>query len=103
MPTAPTPTIGLFYGSSTCYTEMAAEKIAKALAPVPVSIYNIAHEPISNAQAFDFLIFGIPTWDYGELQDDWDQCWPELPSLQLQGKKVALYGLGDALGYPDWF
>ena len=42
--------IGLFYGSSTCYTEMAAEKIAEAINGLCgtelVSLHNIASDSI---------------------------------------------------------
>lgn len=95
--------IGLFYGSSTCYTEMAAEKIQEQLGTSYVDLHNITETPIITAQFYDYLIFGIPTWDYGELQEDWEEIWPELDELVLTGKKVALFGLGDQIGYPEWF
>ena len=100
-------TIGLFYGSSTCYTDMAGEKIAAAIDELmgrpTVERHNIANEPVIKAQFYNYLIFGIPTWDYGELQEDWEEIWPDLDELALQGKHVALYGLGDQRGYPEWF
>lgn len=95
--------IGLFYGSSTCYTEMAGEKIRNCLGSDRVDLFNIADTPVITAQFYDCLIFGIPTWDYGELQEDWEEIWPDLDELDLRGKKVALYGLGDQVGYPEWF
>lgn len=102
-----TKTIGLFYGSSTCYTEMAGEKIRTTLhnllSEECVDFFNIANTPIIQTQFYDFLIFGIPTWDYGELQEDWEEIWEELDSLDFNGKKIAIYGLGDQVGYPEWF
>ena len=95
--------IGLFYGSSTCYTEMAAEKIQAAIGESWVDVFNVADTPIIEAQFYDFLIMGIPTWDYGELQEDWEDIWDELDELELKGKKVSLFGLGDQVGYPEWF
>lgn len=95
--------IGLFYGSSTCYTEMAGEKIRRQLGEARVDIFNIADTPVVTAGFYEYLIFGIPTWDYGELQEDWEEVWDELDELDLNGKKVALYGLGDQVGYPEWF
>ena len=102
-PTANPGTIGLFYGSSTCYTEMAAEKIQQAFGSTSVDVFNISDTPIITAQFYDCIIMGIPTWDYGELQEDWEEIWDELDELELAGKKVALYGLGDQEGYPEWF
>lgn len=96
-------TIGLFYGSSTCYTEMAGEKIRQAIGETRVDFFNIVDTPLIQTQFYDFLIFGIPTWDYGELQEDWEEIWDELDTLDFSGKKVAIYGLGDQIGYPEWF
>lgn len=95
--------IGLFYGSSTCYTEMVAEKIVQRLGTELVDIRNIADTPISDVQFYSHLILGIPTWDYGELQEDWEEIWDEIDQLDWQGRHVALYGLGDQEGYPEWF
>lgn len=95
--------IGLFYGSSTCYTEMAGEKIRAQIGEQRVDFFNIVDTPIIEAQFYDCLIFGIPTWDYGELQEHWEDIWPDLNDLDLHGKKAALYGLGDQIGYPEWF
>ncbi|WP_444944625.1 flavodoxin FldB [Microbulbifer sp. ZKSA006] len=95
--------IGLFYGSSTCYTEMAAEKIRQCIGPQWIDIHNVAEADINLAEDYDFLLFGIPTWDYGELQEDWENIWDDLAALDLHGKKVALFGLGDQEGYPQWF
>ncbi len=95
--------IGLFYGTATCYTEIAAEKIRATIGPARVDLFNIAHQPIALAAQYQQLILGIPTWDYGELQEDWENVWAELGDIDWHGKTVALYGLGDQLGYPDWF
>lgn len=95
--------IGLFYGSTTCYTEMAAEKIQTALGPELVDLHNIKDQALSHTAAYDILIFGISTWDYGELQEDWESHWAEVAELNLTGKVVALYGMGDQVGYGEWF
>jgi flavodoxin II len=95
--------IGLFYGSSTCYTEMTGEKIRAQLGEDLVDIFNINETPIITAQFYDCIILGIPTWDYGELQEDWEEIWEEINEVDFTDKKVALYGLGDQIGYPEWF
>ena len=99
--------IGLFYGSTTCYTEMAAEKIQAHLNSLfdseIVDIHNIKDVSLSKTSDYDFIIFGISTWDFGELQEDWESHWDDVHQLDLSGKTVALYGLGDQLGYSDWF
>lgn len=99
--------IGLFYGSTTCYTEMAAENIQAALNELfdaeVVETFNIKDVSLRTACQFDILIFGISTWDFGELQEDWESCWEDIRGLDLKDKTVALFGLGDQLGYADWF
>ena len=46
---------------------------------------------------------GASTWFDGELPTYWDELLPELRTLQLKGKKVAIFGLGDQAKYPDNF
>ena len=38
--------IGLFYGSSTCYTEIAAEKIREQFGAELVDLHNVADAPV---------------------------------------------------------
>ncbi len=95
--------IGLFYGSTTCYTEIAAEKIQEALNTFTVELHNIKDTPLSEMANFDIIILGISTWDYGELQEDWEAKWDDIATLNLENKIVALYGMGDQIGYTDWF
>jgi flavodoxin II len=99
--------IGLFYGSTTCYTEMAAEKIQAKINQLAgdtcVELFNIKDVPLIETQGFDTLIFGISTWDFGELQEDWESTWQNISKLNLTDKTVAIFGLGDQLGYAEWF
>ena len=95
--------IGLFYGSSTCYTEMAAEKIRDFIGEELVTLHNLKDDAVALMEQYDMLILGIPTWDFGELQEDWEAQWQAIPALNLRGKVVALYGMGDQLGYGEWF
>ncbi|MEZ8143702.1 flavodoxin FldB [Enterovibrio norvegicus FF-33] len=95
--------IGLFYGSTTCYTEMAAEKIRDILGDELVDVHNIKDAPVSDMNQYDLLLLGISTWDFGELQEDWEAVWDQLEGLKLQGKTVALFGLGDQEGYAEWY
>ncbi len=100
--------VGLFYGSTTCYTEIAAEKICdffgKNSQQKPwIELHNIANSELYPMTDYQGLILGIPTWDYGELQEDWDRLWDQLDEIDFNDKIVAIYGLGDQLGYPDWF
>ena len=95
--------IGLYYGSSTCYTEMVSERIQAILGKDRLDLHNIASADFNRFNQYDFLLFGIPTWDYGELQEDWDDRWEDLDEFDLKGKTCAIFGLGDQDGYADWF
>lgn len=95
--------IGLFYGSTTCYTEMVAEKIQQLLGPELVALHNLKDTPLHRMQEYDILILGISTWDFGELQEDWEACWADIADLDLNDKVIALYGMGDQIGYTEWF
>ncbi|BBN80724.1 flavodoxin [Pseudoalteromonas sp. A25] len=82
---------------------MAAEKMRDIIGSDIVSLHNIKDEPLANAQQYDFLIFGISTWDFGELQEDWESCWDDIDGVNLTGKTIALFGMGDQQGYGQWF
>lgn len=94
---------GLFYGSSTCYTEMAAEKIRDILGEELIELHNIKDVDARHMEQYTVLILGIPTWDFGEIQEDWEAIWSQLSQLDLSGKIIAMYGMGDQLGYGEWF
>jgi flavodoxin II len=95
--------IGLFYGSTTCYTEIAAEKIQGIIGEEIIDLYNIKDHSLTLCDNYDYLIFGISTWDFGQLQEDWESSWDDIKNLNLSGKTIALYGLGDQVGYSQWF
>ena len=53
--------------------------------------------------AYDCFIVGASTWFDGELPTYWDELLPELRTMELKGKKVAIFGLGDQIRYPKNF
>lgn len=96
--------IGLFYGSTTCYTEIIAEKIQCEIDEIHiVDLFNVKTDPLCKINDYEVLIFGISTWDYGELQEDWGNIWASLSQINVTGKIIALFGLGDQEGYSEWF
>ncbi len=95
--------IAIIYGSSTEHTKNAAEKIAALLAdyaPTLSDIYDGDEEPFLTHEV---LILGVSTWGVQDLQDDWNDFYPKLEKLDLSGKTIALFGMGDASIYPSSF
>ncbi|MEM9556072.1 MAG: flavodoxin [Acidobacteriota bacterium] len=94
------PSIAIIWGSSTGYTEDAARALHQHLDDRVEVCLDIADTSVDELTHFDVLILGVPTWHVGELQDDWEYCFSALSELDLRGKTVALFGCGDADGYP---
>ncbi|MCH2115630.1 MAG: flavodoxin [Pirellulales bacterium] len=93
--------MGIFYGSSTGNTEMAAEKIKEEMGElVPDEIVDISNASPEQLAQYDLLFLGVSTWNIGDMQDDWADFLPRLKEVDLKGKKVALFALGDQDGYP---
>jgi len=94
--------IGLFYASTTGNTEEVAQQI-HVMASEFVHLHDIAAEGVAAMREYTALIIGIPTWDFGELQEDWDEYWQAFSDIDFSDRRVALFGLGDQLGYGEWF
>ena len=96
--------IGLIYGSSTGRTRAAAQHIRRELGSEHVrSCHDIRACGRNAFAARDLLIIGASTWSVGELQEDWDRAVPHLEGLDLAGKRIALFGLGDQRNYAGTF
>lgn len=97
--------IGIFYGSTTGNTETAAEQMQQLLGEEIVDIHDIDGSTVEQMQEYDTLILGIPTWDIGQLQEDWEIFTEQLdtPDVNFNNKKFAMFGVGDQEGYPDTF
>ena len=49
------------------------------------------------------LIIGCPTWNVGELQEDWEKVYEAYKKLDFNGITAAFFGCGDQVGYSDNF
>jgi flavodoxin I len=95
--------IGLFYSFHTQKTAKVAEKIQKALGEKDVEALNVEEVDEKKFASFDNLILGVSTWFDGELPNYWDEFVPAIEEMDLKGKKVAIFGLGDQVNYPENF
>lgn len=94
--------IGMIYGSSTGNTETAAYQLKdkfNAAGVSDVEIHNIGETSPAQMLSYEYLVLGIPTWNTGELQDDWAIFFPNFDNMDFKGKKVAIFGMGDQNGY----
>ncbi len=98
--------IGLFYGSTNGNTAQVAQLLQREFAAsgaAEVELFDVAEYYLETLLDFDYLILGVPTWNVGQLQRDWETVFAEFEELDLTDKRVALFGLGDQVGYPDTF
>ena len=95
--------IGLFYVANAVKTSQVAKKIREALGAENIDIIPVEKAWGDDFKSYDNLIVGVSTWFDGELPTSWDELIPELETLDLKGKRIALFGLGDQVNYPDNF
>jgi flavodoxin I len=96
--------VGLFYGTQTGSTQTEAEAIRQEFGgDSAVELIDVSKMEASDFDRFEHIIIGCPTWNAGELQSDWVTFYNELDNIDFTGKKVAYFGPGDQVGYPDNF
>lgn len=98
--------IGIFYGSTTGNTGAAAQAIKEEFdkkQPGMVELHDVKTADLKSMEGYDLIMIGCPTWNVGELQEDWKAQFPSLPNVNFSGKKVAIFGVGDADGYINNF
>ncbi|NMG37148.1 flavodoxin [Azoarcus sp. TTM-91] len=104
--------IGLFFGTNTGNTRKIAKQIKKRFdddtMADPLNVNRVTPEDFA---AYDFLILGTPTLGEGQLPglsseaeaESWEEFLPKLEDISFDGKTIALYGLGDQVGYSNEF
>lgn len=95
---------GIFYSFNSIKTSKAAEKIIQEFSP-DINILPVNAEVLTEELFLSFtnLILAVPTWFDGELPNYWDEFVPALEDLNLTGKTIAIYGLGNQVEYPENF
>ena len=103
--------IGIFFGTDSGTTRLMAKKISKKLGDLAAKPLNINRIELEDLLAYDALILGTPTYGEGVTpglatgaeNGSWQEFFPKLSDNCLQGKTIALYGLGDQDKYSDRF
>jgi len=93
----------IYYGTATGNTETVAGYIGEAAG---ISVEDIGDATPDEIKGYDSLIVGAPTWNTGADEQRSGTTWDEflydvLPGMDLEGKKVAVFGMGDQESYND--
>ena len=100
--------IGLFFGTDTGTTRLLGKKIAKQLGDDLVDKpLNINRASLDDLLSYQVLILGTATYGEGELPGvennvkagSWAEFVPQLEGVDLSGKTIALYGVGNQEKY----
>ncbi|MDD2438176.1 MAG: flavodoxin [Massilibacteroides sp.] len=94
---------GIFYAINTKKTNLIGKEIQEAFGENKPDIIPLEEASTQNFENYDNLVLGVSTWFDGELPSYWDELLPEIENLKMKGKKVAIFGLGDQVGYPENF
>lgn len=110
MPNPPHPSgpvrVIVVYSTMFGATELVAEQVAAEFSRHlghSVPCRDVAYLDLAVLANFDLIVLGLSTWNIGQLPSDLDTRLPELASLDMHGKLLALFGTGDAVGYPDTY
>jgi len=101
--------VGIFFGTSTGSTGAVADMIKEELgddADGPFDIETLEGSVQENFGKYPALIVGTPTWNTGADTErsgtGWDEIYySSMQELNLKGKKVAVFGLGDQESYSE--
>ena len=97
--------IGMFWGSTTGNQEEAAKFLTDYMVSEGFEIdsYDIKSTDPSKMLEYKQRIIGCPTWNVGELQEDWEKVYEAYKKLDFNGITAAFFGCGDQVGYSDNF
>ncbi len=99
--------VGIYFATTTGKTEDVAERLHELLggSESPKDLADLSN--LSELQDLNGIICGIPTWNTGADQERsgtaWDSMLEEIGNMDLKGKKVAIFGLGDSSTYTENF
>ncbi|MEM6512952.1 MAG: flavodoxin [Pseudomonadota bacterium] len=92
--------MGMVIGSTTGNTREVGVAIKNALGDRIDEIFDVESKKLAELTGYDVLLVGIPTWDIGQLQEDWIFALKQFEGLDFEGTKVAFFGDGDQVNYP---
>ncbi|MCB8999045.1 MAG: flavodoxin [Bacteroidales bacterium] len=93
----------ILYGFNAIKTAKIAEKVKEAFGSDDVEMVNVETITTEQYSSFDNMVLGVPTWFDGELPNYWDEFIPDMEDIDMKGKKIAIFGLGDQKNYGENF
>jgi len=100
--------IGIFYGPELGSVEKVARIIEGKFGADKVELIAAKNSNEEDLTRFNKIIFGVSTigktnWNSEHKDTDWDVFATKFNKVDWTGKKVAIYGLGDHIQYPQHF
>ena len=98
-------TVGIYYATTTGKTEDVAERLHGFISSAedPKDVSDV--DDLSEFEGLHGIICGLPTWNTGADEERsgtaWDSILEDIGELDLSGKKVAIFGLGDSSTYTE--
>lgn len=97
----------LIYWPKKGNVEASARKIYQKFNESDIDIFTITEVDVEQLPGYDNIIIGGSTTGADNWEDAhktrWMEFFDRLEEVNLSGKKVALFGLGDQILYPDHF
>lgn len=94
--------IAILYGSSGGNVTSVARQV-QDLFDGNADIYNVLDVSLDEIKDYSYYVIGTSTTGIGDLQDDWEGFLPSFARMDLSGKKVAIFALGDSASYSTSF
>jgi flavodoxin I len=100
--------IGIFYGPELGSVAKVARVIESKFGADKVELIPVKNANEAALKKYDKLIFGMSTigktnWDAEHKDTDGDEFQTRFANVDWTGKKVAMFGLGDHIQYPQHF
>ncbi len=100
--------VAIIYWPKDGNVEIVAKKIYSHFEQSNAIIRNISEFKSQEIESCDFIIIGGSTvgaeiWEEAEASNKWNDLFRALNDINLEGKKIALFGLGDQVLYPNNF
>lgn len=95
--------IAILYGTSGGNTESIANRIQEKFGG-EADVFDVGNVSVDEIKEYQYYILGASTTGMGDIQDDWESFLPAFSSkVDLEGKMVAIFGLGDSASYSSSF